>query len=183
MILEGLVTTSSASGELNLAPMGPLFLPGALEFELRPFEESTTYRNLLENPCGVFHVTDDVLLIAKAAIDRLDGLPATFPASKIFGRVLQDCCRWYEFGAMALPVNSVRRAFHCKVVSCGTAREYFGLNRAKHAVLEGAIMATRLAYIPKEEIANRFAQWEPIIAKTGGPEERAAFQLLSEYVS
>ena len=65
MILEGVVTTLSGTGELNIAPMGPVVDPAQTEFLLRPFHTSQTYRNLKENPCGVLHVTDDVLLLAR----------------------------------------------------------------------------------------------------------------------
>ena len=72
MILEGIVTTLSADGLLNIAPMGPsVEADRGLEFSrfvLRPFRTSLTYRNLKEHGEGVLHVTDDVLLLAQTAI-------------------------------------------------------------------------------------------------------------------
>ncbi|MGE0378942.1 MAG: DUF447 domain-containing protein, partial [Planctomycetaceae bacterium] len=59
MILEGIVTTRSAAGVVNVAPMGPIVDEWMQTLLLRPFQTSTTYRNLKQSGCGVFHVTDD----------------------------------------------------------------------------------------------------------------------------
>jgi len=87
MILEGIVTSRNQQGELNIAPMGPVVDPEMTRFVLRPFQTSRTFSNLKETRCGVLHVVDDVLLLAKAAIGRLNEIPATFPAEQIAGDV------------------------------------------------------------------------------------------------
>jgi hypothetical protein len=71
VILEGIVTTLAPEGPLNVAPMGPKLGRDPRRFVLRPYRTSTTYRNLKASGEGVFHVTDDVLLLARAAIGRL----------------------------------------------------------------------------------------------------------------
>ncbi|HLJ09912.1 MAG TPA: DUF447 domain-containing protein, partial [Planctomycetaceae bacterium] len=97
MILEGIVTTLDRQGELNVAPMGPLVDEAFATLELRPYQTSRTYHNLKAHPQGVFHVVDDVLLLAQAAIGELTEVPESFAARKIAGRVLASACRWYEF--------------------------------------------------------------------------------------
>ena len=97
MILEGLVTTVSGDGLVNLAPMGPIVDQDMSTLILRPFQTSTTFANLMEHPEGVFHVTDDVLLLARAAIGTVDPLPEMFPAEDVAGQVVAGACRWYEF--------------------------------------------------------------------------------------
>ena len=77
LVLEGLVSTLDADGGPHRL-MGPQ-VP-AVEFDrftLRPFPTSQTYRNLLAHGEGVLHVTDDVLLLAKAAIGRVEPAPNT----------------------------------------------------------------------------------------------------------
>jgi hypothetical protein len=64
------------------------------------------------------------------------------------------------------------------VVASGTLREFFGFNRAKHAVLEAAILATRTDFLPAAEILSEFARLRVAVDKTGGPAERRAFELL-----
>src|SRR6478752_5534400 len=71
MILEGIVTSLDAGGALNVAPMGPIVDESMSRLRLRPYQSSRTYRNLKATGCGVLHVVDDVLLIARAAIGRL----------------------------------------------------------------------------------------------------------------
>src|SRR5947199_10201935 len=97
MILEGIVTTLSPAGEVNIAPMGPRVEPMMERLLLRPFPTSQTYRNLVAHGEGVLHVTDDVLLLARAAVGCVDPIPVHVPASKIRGFVLTGACRYYEF--------------------------------------------------------------------------------------
>ena len=71
MILEGIVTTISPAGEVNIAPMGPRVDAEMRRLLLRPFNTSQTYRNLRQHGEGVFHVTDDVLLLAQISLDLI----------------------------------------------------------------------------------------------------------------
>src|SRR5438045_1844684 len=97
MILEGIVTTLSPDGALNVAPMGPCVEPGMARFLLRPFPTSQTCRNLKAHGEGVLHVTDDVLLLARAALGPVEPPPPVFVAARVRGSVLRDTCRYYEF--------------------------------------------------------------------------------------
>jgi hypothetical protein len=183
MILEGMVTSRSQTGEWNLAPMGPLVDPEMTQLVLRPFQTSRTFQNLKETRCGVFHVVDDVLLLAKAAISQLRDLPETFPAEKIDGAVLQSACRWYEFEIESIDVSEQRTVMQARVVHQGRIRDFFGLNRAKHAVLEAAILATRTHLLTQQELFQQYESLAEIVRKTAGPDETEAFRLLEEYVT
>lgn len=183
MILEGIVTTVSKTNTLNIAPMGPHFVPGNESFELRPFDSSATYNNLKSNPFGVLHVTDDVLLIARSAINQLEEIPQTEPAQLINGMILSDACKFYEFKATELPTEQSRKSFQCAIVRSGLLREFYGFNRAKHAVLEATILATRIDFVPIEEINSQFDRLRVIVDKTGGESEITAFSLLDRYIA
>jgi hypothetical protein len=182
MILEGLVTSLNATGEINLAPMGPIVDETMTRLVLRPFQTSTTFQNLRHRPHGVFHVVDDVLLIARSALHRLDAIPETVPAERIDGRVLKDCCRWYEFEITACDDSSERTRLEANVVHVGRNRDMFGFNRAKHAVLEATILATRLHLLPEKEIRARLTDLNSPVEKTGGPTEREAYALVRDVV-
>ncbi|MCS7045217.1 MAG: DUF447 family protein [Gemmataceae bacterium] len=182
MILEGIVTTLSPEGELNIAPMGPRVEPAMQRFVLRPYKSAQTYRNLKAHGEGVLHVTDDVLLLAQAAIGPVDPLPAVERATTILGYVLSDACRYYEFVVVGLDEREERVHIEAQVVHSGRRRDFFGFNRAKHAVVEAAILATRTAWLPRAEILAEFQRLEAIVRKTGGPQEQAAFELLDAYV-
>jgi uncharacterized protein len=182
MIVEGIVTTLSRDDELNIAPMGPIVDERMTTFVFRPFQSSTTYRNLKERPYGVFHVVDDVLLIAQAALDRLGKIPDTFAAERIIGRVLTDCCRWYEFEVASFDDSLERTTFNTTVVHTGRLRDMFGFNRAKHAVLEATILATRLHLVPEVDVRKQLDALASPVEKTAGPQEKAAFLLVTDFV-
>lgn len=178
MILEALVTTMNADGTPHLAPMGPRVDAGFTRFTLRPFPTSGTYRNLRRHPEGVIHVTDDARLIAVAALGAVEPLPALEPARAVKGFVLSEACRWYEFHATAFDDTTERVTIETEVIHSGRGREFFGFNRAKHAVVEAAILATRMHLIPHAEIAAEFAKLRIIVNKTGGDAEHEAMQFL-----
>jgi len=182
MILEGLVTTLDPSGGVNLAPMGPIVEPDFSRIILRPFQTSQTYRNLKPHGEGVLHVTDDVELIARAALDGLTELPAMTPATVIQGRVLADCCRAFEFRVAALDDTRERTEIVCDVVHVHRGRDFFGFNRAKHAVLEATILATRLHLIPEAEVRAEIARLAIPVQKTAGPKELDAWQFVTDAI-
>ncbi len=191
-ILEGLVTTVSSwaltpPGTIHLAPMGPRILddPGHSDwkrFLLRPFQTAQTFHNLQEHGEGVLHVTDDVLLLAQSAVGSVEPLPPLRPAGQVRGWVLQDCCRFYEFRIVAHDTSKDRAELLAEVVAWGRVRDFFGFNRAKHAVLEAAILATRLHLLPREEIEAEYRKLAVLVDKTGGPRERQAFAWLADRV-
>jgi uncharacterized protein len=187
MILEGIVTTISAAGEVNIAPMGPRVewdaAAGELRrFTLRPFRTAQTFANLLAHGEGVLHVTDDVLLLARSAVGLLDPLPALRPAEHVRGWVLADTCRFHEFRVISHDEQTERAAFEVEIVHTGRQRDFFGFNRAKHAVVEAAILATRMAFLPREEIEAEYRRLALLVEKTGGPQEHAAFAFLRQFV-
>jgi len=183
MILEGIVTSLDPRDELNVAPMGPIVDETLATLVLRPFRTSRTYENLKARPAGVFHVIDDVLLLAQAAIGELTLVPETLPAVKVDGRVLSMACRWYEFEIETIDDSHERVTMRARVVHCGRLRDFFGFNRGKHAVLEAAILATRVHLLDRQQILDEFARLQVIVQKTGGSREHEAFELLERHVS
>jgi hypothetical protein len=186
MILEGIVTTVAPDGRVNVAPMGPrvsLTPSRDLErFVLRPFRTAQTYANLKAHGEGVLHVTDDVLLLARAALGPPDPLPPMRPATRVRGWVLTGACRYYEFRVTACDDRAERAEFDAEVVHGGRLRDFFGFNRAKHAVVEAAILATRIGILPLHDIESEYRKLAVLVEKTGGPQEHEAFALLQQHV-
>jgi uncharacterized protein len=181
VILESLVTTTTEEGRPHLAPMGPRIAADGRSFLLRPFPTSQTYRNLKARGHGVLHVTDDVLLLARAAVGQAP--PQEYlPARQVPGFILKSACRYSEFRVRSLDETGERMHIEAEVVGSGTLREFFGLNRAKHAVVEAAILATRLHLIPADDVRADYKKLRVLVEKTGGPAEHEAFAFLTEYV-
>ena len=182
MILEGIVTTVAADGAVNIAPMGPAVDASMERFLLRPFRTARTYHNLKGHGEGVLHVTDDVLLLARAALGPVEPPPFLLPARRVRGSILADCCRYYEFCVTALDDRDERTRIEAEVVASGRVRDFFGFNRAKHAVVEAAILATRTDFLPLDEILGDYRKLGVIVEKTGGEQERQAFAFLRAHV-
>ena len=89
----------------------------------------------------------------------------------------------YDFLEISIDETDERTIMQAKVIHQGRIRDYFGLNRAKHAVLEAAILATRTHIIAQSELETQYRALAEIVKKTAGPEEQAAFDLLEEYIS
>lgn len=189
MILEGIVTSRNADGGVNVAPMGPklrLSERGVPRFDrliLKPFKTSATFANLSRERCGVFHVTDDVLLLARAAVMDEFEPPRVVPATHVNCPALADCCRTYEFVVESIDASGDRSSMEARVVHTGRVRDFFGLNRAKHAVVEAAILATRRHMISRERLEADFEALRPLVEKTGGPSEHEAFAMLESVIA
>ena len=181
MILEGIVTTSPLGGPPNIAPMGPKIGRDPRRFVLRPYRTSTTYRNLKETGEGVLHITDDVLLIALAAVGNAPDVPLR-PAESVQGWVIRTTGRYREFRVVNLDDRSERTTIVAESVLDRELSPLFGLNRAKHAVIEAAILATRLDFLPIPQILDEFDRLASPVAKTGGADERLAFGTLFDHV-
>ena len=178
LIVESIVTTLDAEGRPNFAPMGVEW--GDEVIVLKPFLETTTFRNVSATGVAVVNLTDDVLLIAQSAI----GSP-TFPASPatvVPGVVLEAACSWREIEVAALDATPPRSRIEARVVHRGVRREFVGFNRARHAVLEAAILATRVHLLPAAQIRDELARLQILVDKTAGPREREAWALVGEYV-
>ena len=178
MIVEVIVTTVADDGAVNCAPMGVEWGEG--QIVLKPFLETTTYRNVVATGAAVVNLTDDVRVFARAAI----GNPAypTVPAAAVRGVVLADCCSWRELQVRSIDSAPPRSRIDMTEVHRGTRREFIGFNRARHAVLEAAIYATRLHLLPRSFVDEEFARLQTIVDKTAGPAEFEAMALLAEHV-
>ncbi len=131
----------------------------------------------------MLHITDDVLLLARAAVGELDPPPVLRPATHIRGWVLADACRFHEFRITACDDRAERTRMEAEVIHTGRLRDFFGFNRAKYAVIEAAILATRTAFLPLDEIEAEYRKLATLVEKTGGPQEHEAFAFLRAYLT
>jgi hypothetical protein len=182
VIVEGIMTTVDSAGQLNVAPMGPIVEGDYDSLLLRPFQTSRTFSNLHSTRCGVFHIVDTVDVIAAAAIGQLSKLPPHEPAQIVNGCVLTDCCRWLELQVEDINATEDRSEISTTIVHRGSRRPFFGFNRARHAVIEAAILATRIHLLERSDIQRQFATLRAAVVKTGGKAETEAFDLLSQFV-
>jgi hypothetical protein len=178
VIIETILTTMAADGAINFAPMGVEW--GETELVIKPFLETTTFRNVVASRVAVVNLTDDVMLFAEGALTSPQ-FPWR-PATVVRGAVLEGACSWRELKVVAVDDTPPRSRITCRVVHHGTRREFLGFNRARHAVLEAAILATRTHLLPAAEIAAELARLQVIVDKTAGPREREAMAFVTGHV-
>jgi hypothetical protein len=178
VIVESIVTTVAADGAINCAPMGVEW--GEEVIVLKPFLDTTTYRNVTASHAAVVNLVDDVRVFARAAISNPEY--PTGPAARVPGVVLEACCSWRELRVRTIDSTPPRSRIVADVVHRGVRREFIGFNRARHAVLEAAIYATRLHLLERAFVLAELERLQVIVDKTAGPDERQAMALLTDFV-
>jgi uncharacterized protein len=177
-IVETVTTTINPDGTVNCAAMGVEW--GDETIVIKPYLSTRTLRNLRATGAAVVNLTDDILLFTQAALD--DPQPPTQPTTTIDGAVLADACSWREVTVEAIDANGPRARVTTTVVGRGVGREFIGFNRARHAVLEASIIASRARMLPAEEIRAELERLQVLVDKTAGAREREAMELVRRHV-
>ena len=171
-IIETVVTTINPDDSVNCGAMGVVW--GEQRIVIKPFRGTRTLRNLRATGAAVVNVTDDILLFSQAALG--DPHPPTRPATRVAGAVLADACSWREVRVEAIDDGAQRAHVSTVVVGGGAGREFLGLNRARHAVLEASILASRVRLLGAEDIRAELRRLQVLVDKTRGPREREAME-------
>src|SRR5205814_10333019 len=144
MDIESVLTAVGDRGSANFAPMGVEW--GEEEIVIKPFLETTTFKNLEATRVAVVNLTDDVMLFAQGAIGNVQ-FPAV-PAAVVRGVILEAACSWREVEVRTLDASPPRPRIVTRVVHRGMRREFLAFDRARHAVLEAALLAPRPRLLP-----------------------------------
>jgi hypothetical protein len=179
LIVETVVTTKNAKGEVHIAPLG-LIAEGD-NWVLAPYRPSRTLDNLREVPFAVASHTDDVRVFAGCITGRKSW--PTRPADEIDGAVLEGAVSHWELAVDRVTEDDVRPRFSCRVVHKATHRPWGGFNRAQGAVLECAVLVSRLNMLPPEKIEAELKYLEIAILKTAGAREAEAWGWLMERIA
>ena len=177
-IHETILTTKNADGSPHIAPMGlrlrtPLLL-------LAPFKPSRTLDNLLRDKVATINSTDDVRVYAGCLTGRYDW-PLT-ACTEIDGLRLADALYHREIRLVKIEDDDQRPRLFCEIVHEQAHRPFYGYNRAQAAVLELAILVSRLGMLPMEKIDKEVEYLRIAIDKTAGNEEREAWGWLMDRV-
>lgn len=177
-IIETVVTTINSDGSVNCGAMGVEW--GERRIVIKPYRGTRTLRNLRATEAAVVNVTDDILLFSQAALG--DPHPPTRPAASVEGAVLDDACSWREVRVESIDESSRRARVTTLVVDGGAGREFLGLNRARHAVLEASILASRARWLPAGDLRAELRRLQVLVDKTAGPREREAMEYVARQV-
>jgi hypothetical protein len=174
MILEGVITTRNADGAAHITPMGFQRVDDTVL--ISPFVPSTTLRNLQREGRAVMNLVDDVRIVAGCLTGRRDW--PLLPATVIDGWRLADTLVHLELEVTACDDDRERPRFSCRVAHQASHASFAGFNRAQAAVLEAAILFSRLDWLAPDKLASEMRYLDIAVSKTAGPRERTAWQWL-----
>ncbi len=179
MIRETIVATVDTSGEAHLAPLG--LIQDGEGWIIAPFHPSKTLDNLRAVPFATANYTDDVRIFAGCLTGRKDWplIAANFFPVPRLATALSHA----ELEVLRIEEHAERPRFHCRVQSLVKHRAFEGFNRAKAAVVELAILVSRLSMLPRDKVEAEITYLKIAIEKTAGPEEIEAFGWLMEKVA
>ncbi len=179
MIMETIITTTAADGSTHIAPMG---IRQAGEYLLlAPFRPSKTLDNLLRERVAVINYTVDVRVFAGCLTGHWNWPLA--PADRIRGNRLQEALAHSELELQHVEDDEMRPGLFCKPVHEATHAPFRGFNRAQAAVIEAAVLVSRLHMLPLEKIEAEIDYLAIAIGKTAGPQEQEAWDWLMQAVA
>lgn len=178
MIYETIVTSMDAQGLPHIAPFGIREQGGLVV--IAPFRPSATLDNLLMNRSAVVNYTDDVRIFAGALTGRTQW--AMYAAKNIKGYVLDAALAHRELELVEIREDTQRPQLSFKAVHEETHAAFKGFNRAQAAVIELAILVSRLHMLPMEKIEAEITYLEIAIHKTAGERELQAWSWLMERI-
>jgi uncharacterized protein len=179
MIFETIISTISLTGEPHVTPFGVRQEDDLII--ISPYKPSTTLENILATKCAVMNLTDDVRVFAGALTNRQPW--QVIQADKILAYRLADCLAHVELELTEVRDDATRPQLIMKKVAEFNHQPFTGFNRAQAAVIELAVLASRLHLLPREKIENEMQYLQIAINKTAGERELEAWGWLLEKIS
>jgi len=179
MIMETIVTSLAADGTTHIAPMGVRKRQGLIL--LSPFKPSRSLDNMRREGSAIINCTDDVRVFAGCLTGHWDW--PLYPAVKICGQRLENCLSHVELRLEHIHDDEQRPELLFRPVYQETHAPFCGFNRAQSAVIEAAILVSRLHMLPREKIETEIDYLNIAIEKTAGPNEQLAWGWLLQRIN
>ncbi len=178
MIYETIVSTVDADGVAHVTPFGIRMQDGLIV--ISPFKPSKTLENILATGHAVVNLTDDVRVFAGSLADKpMADLTA---ATQVNGVRLTEVLAHKELKLVRCEDDDVRPQLYLEIIYEAQHKPFQGFNRAQAAVIELAVLVSRLKRLPLEKICQELDYLTIAIDKTAGPKELEAWGWLIEMV-
>ena len=178
MILETIITSIDHDGKPHVAPFGV-----RMENEniiISPYKPSHTLENILASKVAVMSNTDDVRVFAGALTGRQ---PWTLiPTNQVNGFRLKNCLAHTELQLLKVRDDALRPQLVMQQIISENHAAFKGFNRAQAAVLELAVLVSRLDRLPKARVESELQYLQIAIDKTAGEIEHEAWSWLIEKI-
>ncbi|MBT9595491.1 MAG: DUF447 family protein [Vitreoscilla sp.] len=180
VIFENVVTTVDTQGRPHVAPMGVRY-QGEGVVVLMPFKPSATHDNIIATGHAVLNILTDTRVFAGCVTGRKDWPVA--PTQAVPGVRLTCALSHLELRLIKASDDAQRPVLSMARVHEVNHAPFVGFNRAQSAVIEGAILVSRLRMLAPAKVDAELAYLQIAIDKTAGPEEREAWSWLIEAVA
>ena len=150
MILETIVSTVNKKRKVNFAPFG--IKKKSKNIIISPYIPSITLQNLRDNNCAVINYVDDASFYVNCILGN-----KKFKKKRtqiIDGFFLENSLSYDEVIVKKVIEDSLRPSFICEVVKSVSKKRYDGHNRAKAAIIEACILASRVKLLKKKKILD-----------------------------
>lgn len=175
---EVIVTTMSEDGAAHSAPMGISYINE--QVLIQPFKPSTTYENLKRHRQCTINYIDDVRVFAGALTGRRSW--PSLPCEQIDGEYLDQALAHAELEIVKFEDKDPRACFTGRVITEVNHAPFRGFNRAQNAVIEAAVLTSRLNMLPQDKIQQEIGYLRIAIEKTGGEREHEAWGWLMDKI-
>ena len=179
MIYETIISTIDLQNNVHITPFGIAMQNGLVI--IAPFKPSTTLENILATEHAVMNLTDDVRVFAGALTRKI--VWPLLPASSVNGFRLAETLAHKELKLLSVEQDELRPKLLMQVVYEEQYQPFQGFNRAQAAVIELAVLVSRLKRLPMEKITQEMTYLSIAIEKTAGPRELEAWAWLVEAVN
>lgn len=178
MIFETIISTVNSQGAPHVTPFGVRY--EGEHILISPYKPSTTLANILASKQAVMNLTDDVRVFAAALTNRQTW--KLQQATKVDGFRLADCLQHVELALIEVREDAVRPQLVMQKIHAENHRAFNGFNRAQAAVIELAVLVSRLQMLPQDKIRSEMQYLQIAIDKTAGENELLAWSWLVEKI-
>lgn len=178
MILETLICSLNSNEEINVAPFGIKKKKDLVV--ISPYLPSRTHENLLNNEYASVNYVDDVSLFVNCFLNKQKFKLKR--CSLIRGFFLSEALSHQEVKVIDYKKNNLRPSFYCKIVFFKNHAPFLGFNRARHALLEACILASRIKILKKEKILNELNYLSMAVEKTSGTKEISLWNDIKNFI-
>jgi len=183
VIFETVISTVAADGTPHVAPMGVRYRRTETgdDVILMPFKPSTTLTNIGVGGHAVLNIVTDTRVFAGSVTGRRSW--PVQPAERIPGVRLACALSHVELRLAELQDDAQRPVLRMARVFEASHAPYLGFNRAQAAVIEAAVLVSRLHMLPPAKVDTEMNYLQIAIDKTAGPEEQEAWGWLTEAIA
>ena len=179
MIIESIITSSDKAGCVNVAPFGIKLNEDIIT--ISPYIPSKTLENILYNNSLVINYVDD----ANIYVDCIVGEKKfkLNKCKKLNCYYLKNSIIHHEAKVIDYKPDPVRPIFECKIIYSENHNDFMGINRARSALIEACILATRTSYLGKSKILSDLEYLSNAINKTSGKIEKKSWTKIKNFIN